>query len=666
MLASLMGHAPLLQILLDAGADPSIKDNRGLTAFEWAQRRGNQKIIALLWGLEPTSRLTSERRSEQPSDPSARRDSVVEGTSHHLNPQQLGPASMAVLKTVHASLEAERQKAGLATQMVPESTSVNPPQAQESVASREPINSNERERLFSAGFKKLEAQIRGNTDGSAGPIEEPEVGSDSVGETTLVEKAFADPLLTTRELATAPLISSPSPSPTDDGSNEAAASDEDRTAWSTPLIETEPQPADEETVLAAEPVVAASEEPPAAPKTSFLHNSIFDARQEPATTAPSVIRPVLWVLILFALIGTVYLTYVLTNRFMNRGGAAASNNLASTTSPATSAPPGTPVKVPSKFPMTAGALADAESNLPDAEYPAKAKSDGISGIVTVVVRVNRGNGGVVSARALNGERQLRAAAEKAAKQAKFSPTKLGDEDKVVSGTITYRFGNATVPNTEVTDAELPVLGGALAGTGVNVPKAEYPQDAKSSGSVLVVARVNRFGDVIAAHALNGNSRLRTAAVNAARKAKFSREKLPTETLVTSGTITYYFKPAALAPAAVAPAGPAAAPTPTQVTAEAPTRANADIPIVGGDLAGKEKNIPKAEYPAEARRKGISGMVTILVRVNKNGHVISWKTLNGDNALRSAALTAARKATFEPEKLGKIDTVLGTITYNFQP
>jgi TonB family protein len=102
-----------------------------------------------------------------------------------------------------------------------------------------------------------------------------------------------------------------------------------------------------------------------------------------------------------------------------------------------------------------------------------------------------------------------------------------------------------------------------------------------------------------------------------------------------------------------------------VTATEPVKQPNDVPVVGGDLAGKQKNIPKAEYPAEARRKGISGKVTVLVRVNRNGQVISWRTLEGDEVLRSAALKAARKATFAREKLGKTDT-LGTITYNFQP
>ncbi len=660
MLASLMGHDQVVPILLEAGANPFIRDTHGLTALEWAQRRGFQQVIELLGGVQSSSDPTSYPASN-----------VNATTPHRLRPQEFGPASMAVLKTVHASQEAERQKAGVATQMAPESGSGNPPQSQEaSEISPELRSASDRERLFSAGLKKLQAQTRAKIDPSVGPPVQPAVETTAVDEPTSVDSTSVDFLLNENDFATAPLVSMLSSeeekaSPAEDVSNS------DTTAWSSPVLEAESQESDEETVVAAEPVVVPPQdipvEPradmPVPPKGSFLQYPILDVHAEPARPAPSVIRPVLWVLILFALIGSVYLTYVLTNKFMNRGATTASNAPATTAPPpAQAAPPGTPVKVPSKFPLTAGALADAESNLPDAEYPAQAKSNGVSGIVTVVVRVKRADGAVVSARALNGDKQLQAAAEKAAKEAKFSTAKLADEGKVVGGTISYRFGDAPVPNTEVTDGDSPVLGGALAGTAVSVPKPEYPEGAKSgSGSVMVVARVNRYGEVIAAHALNGDSILRRAAESAARKAKFSREKLPTETRVTSGTITYNFKPSATAPGASA----AVVPAPTPVTATEPVKQPNDVPVVGGDLAGKQKNIPKAEYPAEARRKGISGKVTVLVRVNRNGQVISWRTLEGDEVLRSAALKAARKATFAREKLGKTDT-LGTITYNFQP
>jgi TonB family protein len=55
-----------------------------------------------------------------------------------------------------------------------------------------------------------------------------------------------------------------------------------------------------------------------------------------------------------------------------------------------------------------------------------------------------------------------------------------------------------------------------------------------------------------------------------------------------------------------------------------------------------------------------------VRVNRQGKVVSWRTLDGNRAFREAALKAAKKATFSPQKLGDITSVLGTITYSFKP
>ena len=49
------------------------------------------------------------------------------------------------------------------------------------------------------------------------------------------------------------------------------------------------------------------------------------------------------------------------------------------------------------------------------------------------------NGRVVSATALDGHNFLVGAAQKAALQARFSPTKLSDQPVKVSGVITYDF-----------------------------------------------------------------------------------------------------------------------------------------------------------------------------------------------------------------------------------
>ncbi|MFN2513802.1 MAG: TonB family protein, partial [Pyrinomonadaceae bacterium] len=105
--------------------------------------------------------------------------------------------------------------------------------------------------------------------------------------------------------------------------------------------------------------------------------------------------------------------------------------------------------------------------------------------------------------------------------------------------------------------------------------------------------------------------------------------------------------------------------PTVETLQPPT-VEQNRPIVGGTLNGKETIIPDPEYSASAKSKGVSGEVRVEVRVNKKGVVVAARALNGHPLLKTAAVQAARKARFSPEKLaGEHSSVSGTITYNFQ-
>lgn len=48
ILAVIFGHTNLVQLLMKAGADPQLRDNLGLNAIEWAQRRGTTEAVAIL------------------------------------------------------------------------------------------------------------------------------------------------------------------------------------------------------------------------------------------------------------------------------------------------------------------------------------------------------------------------------------------------------------------------------------------------------------------------------------------------------------------------------------------------------------------------------------------------------------------------------------------
>ena len=210
----------------------------------------------------------------------------------------------------------------------------------------------------------------------------------------------------------------------------------------------------------------------------------------------------------------------------------------------------------------------------------------------------------------------------------------------------------------------PVIGGALSGTEVDVPEPEYPASARAdgvSGTVTVRVQVNQRGRVIRARSSAGDSRLRAAAVEAAQKATFSPDKLVVGERAVSGTITYNF----VAPHDTRAVAESTVPANSNESPSPAAEVNSDNPVVGGPLAGAENNVPRPAFPENARRRGVSGAITVVVRVNRAGKVISWRTLEGDSQLRAAALKAAKQATFSPAKLPGTGEVVGTITYNFK-
>ena len=213
------------------------------------------------------------------------------------------------------------------------------------------------------------------------------------------------------------------------------------------------------------------------------------------------------------------------------------------------------------------------------------------------------------------------------------------------------------------------VGGDLAGTELNIPEPELSFEAARSGAagpIIVKVRVNQKGRVISAATSSGDRRLRAAAVKAAREATFAPDKLAglsSRSRIVSGTITYEFAPA---PTSIDTSTSAsnANETPTTTTAAPNTDPNA--PVVSDTLANAVKNIPAADYPAAARRANASGTIIVTVRVNRTGKVVSWRSSSGNSQLRAAAIKAARKATFSPDKLPGTGDTLGTITYNFTP
>ena len=92
----------------------------------------------------------------------------------------------------------------------------------------------------------------------------------------------------------------------------------------------------------------------------------------------------------------------------------------------------------SKPPISGGVVNGMAKSLPKPIYSAAAKAMGVSGDVNIQVTIDE-KGNVVSAKALNGHPLLQVEAERAARNAKFSPTILTGQPVKVTGIIVYKF-----------------------------------------------------------------------------------------------------------------------------------------------------------------------------------------------------------------------------------
>jgi protein TonB len=101
-------------------------------------------------------------------------------------------------------------------------------------------------------------------------------------------------------------------------------------------------------------------------------------------------------------------------------------------------PPPPPDPPKPKIIVSKGPINGQAVSLPKPAYPPLAKAANIQGVVSVQVLIDE-NGRVVSAKAVDGSPALRAEAQRAAMQARFSPTTLGGQPVKVSGVITYNF-----------------------------------------------------------------------------------------------------------------------------------------------------------------------------------------------------------------------------------
>ena len=110
------------------------------------------------------------------------------------------------------------------------------------------------------------------------------------------------------------------------------------------------------------------------------------------------------------------------------------------------------------------------------------------------------------------------------------------------------------------------------------------------------------------------------------------------------------------------------PTPRRTPRKTPTpKRRGPSRISGGVVNGKAVSLPVPAYPSAARSARVKGAVRVQVVIGKNGSVLSARAVGGHPLLRSAAVSAARRARFRPTMLsGEPVEVSGVIVYNFRP
>ena len=106
-------------------------------------------------------------------------------------------------------------------------------------------------------------------------------------------------------------------------------------------------------------------------------------------------------------------------------------------------------------------------------------------------------------------------------------------------------------------------------------------------------------------------------------------------------------------------------TQTQTPAETATSPDEKAPVEGGFLNGKAIDLPKPDYPAEARKVNEVGTVQVEVLVDETGKVVSARAIFGPQTLQEAAVKAAKRARFNPQIVdGVAVKVKGILTYDF--
>ncbi len=125
-------------------------------------------------------------------------------------------------------------------------------------------------------------------------------------------------------------------------------------------------------------------------------------------------------------------------------------------------------------------------------------------------------------------------------------------------------------------------------------------------------------------------------------------------------------PATTKPESQPSPSPSQTSSPATTTKSTPATSSDDTdPRDVGFLNGRAVDLPKPDYPAEAKKNHIAGQVQVKVILDQQGKLISAEAVFGPEPLRAAAVAAAKRARFQPTIMDGVPVkVFGIVTYDF--
>jgi hypothetical protein len=375
ILAIVFGHTNLVRLLVRAGADPQLRDNLGLNAIEWAQRRGLTEALAI---------LTKSRRSNT-------LEKVIG------QEEGLAPAVSA----------AERGQAPLPEPSPPELVPSAATPAEEK--NNKPISVDDKSQRWIAGLKQRlnEQELRRLNRNEPEPAPSTDAPPPALMSVATSEAALTETINIQKPVEPEPAL---------------------------PALE--PIPIEQPAIATSTNVSTSKGTRKRCPRCNAIYDSdlvsycahhivpLVDADEPIVSETPRSTPPLFWIMVVITLSGSIVAASLIT-AYIYESNSAAARSAAAQQQPI----------IQKGVPEVGGDLAGKAVTLPEAECPVSGPEP-LEGTVTVRVVVDR-SGQVNWARGSGGDWLMRGASTEAAMKSTFAPEKLRSRE--TEGTITYTF-----------------------------------------------------------------------------------------------------------------------------------------------------------------------------------------------------------------------------------